>query len=386
MTTVFTRTVQGPALHVLVIGVGRYPHCGPEASFPPARGIGDLPGAARTAESMARWLVAEQTADPALPLASLELAISGDRAGSALRWDTGSRSVTVEGATRDHVTACFAAWLERCTGEDDVALLYFCGHGLASEPTEQILLLEGFGTPHDPFGHAVDLYRTYAAMRSCPAATQLFLIDACRLSPSGADPHSRFDALVPVPPGWPLWRTSELVLHSASFGQPAYAPADGDTHFSRAVREAFAGAAARQGDDGVWRVTTAHLGAAVADLMAHREATPPQRPEIVLAGSPGGTVLRVLPGTPEVPFQVRCAPDEAQPEADLSLVRPGAALATRHRPPGSPERWRGTVPVSSYDVRLHFPGGGWQDELREDWTVYPPCRTASVPVRRTEQV
>ncbi|MEU3262966.1 caspase family protein [Streptomyces bacillaris] len=393
MTRVFDRRITGTALHALVIGVGRYPHCGPGAPSALLQ-LPDLPGAARTAVAMARWLVDEQAEEKALPLASLELLVSAD---TPVTFDDGHRVHEVEPATREAVRQGFDRWYERCDSEDSTALLYFCGHGVALDGLQHALLLEDFGRAgRNPFEDALDFVRTYEGMRGCAAPVQCYFVDACReLVPF--EYLNQLNAWAPASLTNQLHRrTTDLVLYSTGYGQESYAPREGDTYFSQAVRAAFAGAGARRGHDGLWRVTTAGLGNGVRELMNHLpHATAPRhgradagwtdvlQQRAAQDGNPGDAVLRELPGRPKVPFTISCDVHEAQREAELSLLDLGGEQALRHRPRGDAGPWRGEIEADAYDLLARFPEERWHDEHLPREFVVPPSYPRSIPVRLT---
>lgn len=365
MTTVFSRNVtSGPRMHVLVVGVGRYPYCGPATDDEFTSRLRDLPGAAVTAAAVAGWFVADQAGDIAVPLASVEVAISADSPVIV-------ESKKVIRATRDGFEECFQRWYERCDDPDSVAVFYFCGHGCARDVTQQMLLLEDFGKGHNAFAHSVNFSATHTAMISCQARTQCYFIDACREIPLELEQSTRFEGITPAPGGSPAGRTTDLVVHAAEFGQPAYAPLVEPTRFAVAVRQAFAGGAARKSMDGVWRVTADQLGSAVQKLIKlssksskHQAAQP--------SGGADETVLRVLSKNPLVPFDLTCRPQEAHCDAVLRLAtkRDGVTATESFGP--MVESWTGKVQAGVYGVRLDFPANTWWHDDVDDCWVLPP--------------
>ncbi|OEV22151.1 hypothetical protein AN221_04430 [Streptomyces nanshensis] len=277
------------------------------------------------------------------------------------------------------------------------ALLYFCGHGVALDGLQHALLLEDFGRAgRNPFEDALDFVRTYEGMRGCAAPVQCYFVDACReLVPF--EYLNQLNAWAPASLTNQLHRRStDLVLYSTGYGQESYAPREGETYFSQAVRAAFAGAGARRGHDGLWRVTTAGLGDGVRELMDHLpHATAPRhgradagwadvlQQRAAQDGNPGDAVLRELPGRPKVPFTISCDPHEAQRQAELSLLDLGGEQALRHRPRGDAGPWRGEIEADAYDLLARFPEERWPDERLPREFVVPPSYPRSIPVRLT---
>ena len=183
MTTVIDTGRAGPQTHAFVVGVDHYPFCGPQgaqdgqfASL--ARGIPDLSCATASARAVATWLCENLLQDGYRPLGSLELLLS-TRAPAHV--DVGHGPIPVDTATFDHTEQAFDAWYQRCDQHaDNVALLFFFGHGLRLRSAD-VLLLGDVGRRRNAFfDHAWDFRRTKLAMSQCRSETQCFFIDACQ--------------------------------------------------------------------------------------------------------------------------------------------------------------------------------------------------------------
>ena len=181
MTQLFFSTGKpGPGLHALVIGVGAYAHLeggsGTEIEDPLRYGnLGQLTSPPRSALAFANWLRESNHDRWKAPLATIELLISPapsdpDPAGSSLIFPD---------ATIDGILAAFDAWTQRCGSDaNNVAVFYFCGHGLQSE--EQILLASDFGRYSNHFRGAFAFDSTREAFLQRLPKTQCFFVDACR--------------------------------------------------------------------------------------------------------------------------------------------------------------------------------------------------------------
>jgi hypothetical protein len=180
--------------------------------------LGQLSSPPVSAEALANWFLARQadprTAhgfhNPHVPLASIEMLISpswGTRDPVQLyRYArAGGDVIAVHGASRERISACYAAWLGRVkTQPDNIGIFYFCGHGLTG--LNDYVLPEDFGhEPLNPWHDAIDIAGTARAARRAVAGALYFFIDACRenereaLNPgAGAQPLHHVDVGKPV--------------------------------------------------------------------------------------------------------------------------------------------------------------------------------------------
>ena len=165
-----------PRLHALVIGVSRYPHLiggGGDPAQDPLM-LGQVTTPADTAREIAGWRTTGY-GNPARPLGSVELLLSDDQPAVA----------GAGPATMASIGQAVKRWRDRCsTQPDNIALFYFCGHGLAKD--EQYLLPEDFGDPAlaGPWQNCIDFEGLRLGLRSeCAARTQVFFVDACRETP-----------------------------------------------------------------------------------------------------------------------------------------------------------------------------------------------------------
>lgn len=358
-------------MHAFIVGVGAYTHCGPATEHTLLRRLQDLPAARATALAMTDWLISTQSGDTDLPLASVELLVSGTA-------PTTYQGEPVERADRARFAASFDRWFRRCDNPDSVALFYFCGHGCVRDPAYEMLLLEDFAElPTSPFDQSVNFTALYDAMAYCPARTQCFFVDACREIPFELEAMTRLRGFEPAPLSADLaGRTTALRVHSTQYGQLAFAPPDGPTHFSAAVRFALDGGAAWPQPDGRWRVAADRLGPAVRRFPGGHPGAAPESD-----GPAEATPLRTLPGAPAVPFRLGCDPVEALGAAELSLQRVrGRAVACQRSP--DPRPWHGTVPADFYDLHARFPEQEWHDGVRKGLFALPPFLDGQVEVSR----
>ncbi len=140
-----THRIDEPGTHVMIIGVGRYKFGkGPGASLV----AGDLPQLTSppiSARAVSDWFIKEFQ-NRQKPLVSVSLLLSEDEPHSyAPPRPAGAAPVIPPEATFDKVEAAAKNWTGRLAShKDNLAVLYFCGHG-ASLGQEAALLLSDFG-------------------------------------------------------------------------------------------------------------------------------------------------------------------------------------------------------------------------------------------------
>jgi hypothetical protein len=354
----------GPGMHALVIGVGGYAHLpggGGRTIADPLRygNLGQLTSPPRSALEFASWL---RDSDPirwAAPLASIDLRISPAPADP----NPDGSGADYSDATIDSITAAYDAWKERCaTDENNVAVFYFCGHGLQSD--EQLLLASDFGRyegNHFRGAFAFDSTRTGFLQR--PPRTQCFFIDACRevvpgvtvpLGGATADPLDRPDA------ARRRRCDHDLTLQSSTpFGTARGRPKN-VSYFTTALINALKGGAAVTNEFGEWVVRTDHVATAI-DILVEAEAGRPMPTAKGPAFLP--TVLYRPDGPPDVELTLACVPEPALGRATL-FYEPEHSGRTERTPP-MPHEWKVIVKAGYYLIGAEF----------EDHTYDPVSRT-----------
>jgi hypothetical protein len=333
--------------HALVIGVGGYRHLdgGLEEFEQVLEHVGllrQLTSPPRSALAFAAWL---QDRAPRLrtPLGSLEVLLSV-APGDDLKLPSGF----VPGAARQAIEEAYAAWRERCDRhEDNVAVFFFCGHGL--EKAEQYLLAEDFGANKlNPWAGAVAIDSTRLGFNACRARTQCFFIDACRnitsrmlLREPQATALEVFDHTTPE-------SQFNLTAKAAARNEEAFGPPRGVSWFTQALLRALDGAAARPGDRG-WTVETGGIAAHISEILA------------MVAGAEGGSgrcscsttgsTPLVDVDAPIVPVVLACSPQDANPAATLSWTPIGQGDGALERLGGP---WRLETTAGMYQAAARF--------------------------------
>jgi hypothetical protein len=366
---------EGPATHALVIGVGGYDHLRGGASTRKLQratrfgNLGQLTSPPRSAVAFARFLTSRPH-DWLAPLSTVDLLISTGPGDKLER--TVGRSAP---ATRDSIQTAFDSWWERCdTHPENVAIFYFCGHGL--QATNQVLLASDFGATGNPWAQAFDLNKTRQAFTANRARTQVFLIDACReVTTSNVE--------VPDPSAPPLREPEmrqpencehDLTIQATSRTKKAHGYEGDVSYFTKAVLHALAGGAAKA-RNGEWWVRSDLIAGNIKQLIELAGGTDP-RP---VAATSSATQLYRLPGAPDVRLEFGCNPAAATRAADLACWQPPAG-SRQARPTRNAKPWRLCVPAGIYQLEASFPDRSFQDAI-DLFSVEPPVTNESLPVQ-----
>ena len=314
MTLLFNQTPNppAPAVHILVIAVGKYPYLdgGTGTIMEPNGGLGQLESPITSAETFCNWLRNEFTPRN-LPIGSVEVLAS---VGGNF-FDHNGVAVQVIEPTMQNVRRAARDWVARANQhEDSFALFYFCGHGVSSGIVHS-LLLEDFGEDvNDPFTTgAIDAAAFMDGVGANGAKSQLFLIDACRTVGHTAFAHLGAQGGAPIisaKPNARLGIVEQACLWATSLGALAYGVVGQPSVFMSAMLHAMKGGGARQDDDdGSWFIDPETLKLSINHII--------QRDPAFTSGTlqyasldrvvKGLTVHRLL-GNPSVPVKVNCVP------------------------------------------------------------------------------
>lgn len=368
MTLIYENTTLAasqPKTHALVIGVGEYPHLKNGSAFKNApatvlTGLGQLTSSVVSAKEFAAWLVSDLD-NPKAPLATVELLLSP--AGPFT--PPGGATAQVEAADMKNVKDAFNRWYARCdTDAGNVAVFYFCGHGVEYDKT--ILFPEDFGSdPNTPWDTSIDFNKTFYGMGECKAQTQCYFLDACR--------EAAFDALksLGVSPR-PLKTTSLTVfqpraapiLKAAIPGKKAYGPANGVSYFTEELLRCMKGLGADNKVGKVWHVTPESITKAMVHVMSKRNLHCGKGGEYNVS-----SVLHTIPDPARSYAEVRCNPLAALQSASLELRKSGVQYT--RGPAAGP--WEEEVETGIYDVEVTFPAGAtYTATVSSGEIVYPP--------------
>lgn len=255
--------VNGPRTHALVIGVGAYLHVG--GGTAPIQGLAQdvavLNSPQVSASAFANWL-ADAMPRGDIPLGTIELLL-GD---GPFRRSDGTVFQVDQPVLQKLRTAC-SRWRERCDRDSgNVAIFYFCGHGIRGD--DDFLLAQDFGSDNHRFWENTFRFRrTYNAMANSNARVQLYFVDACRNSPRRwlEEDTTLATGLLGTYPYTDKARDANI-LYSTSANQFAEGSAEQVSRFTGKLLDCLRKyAGARKG--GVWTtVTTGSLVNAVQEI------------------------------------------------------------------------------------------------------------------------
>jgi hypothetical protein len=389
LTLIINRGLAGPQTHALVIGVGSYSNLQTPGLSPELRTLEPLASSPVSAFELIGWLEGEYN-NPSAPLGTVDCLIS-DPNGPAAFPRPPMRSYPIESPRMDLIQSAFDSWFDRCDQDPgNVAIFYFCGHGLMDNLGYSMLLTEDFGfTRHDPFRNSTVNFDLMArGMASNQAGTQLIIADACRhtmrearndLSPTSSQKLVRSNMNQ-------IHARRALVAQAAVLGSKAYTRVGQVTQFSQALLECLRGAGSERLGGGQWVVKLSRLSDALHRVLGRNARAPGairQPCENKTEGDAEATI-HVLRSNPEVPFCIGCDPHQAMQPADFSISLNKVAAPLLRRPPldaPPPTPWSSRAPVGCYTVSASFdPSGIYEDTSLDDEFFYPPCYDYDVPV------
>lgn len=320
-------------VHALLVGVGNYAD--------PA--IPRLASAPASALAFADWLHTKQ-AMPQAELGSIAL-LASSPSGAPLSW----QGQALAAPTRQNLQAAVDSWLVRAGSDpENVAVFYFCGHGVELGGGMQSLLLEdvNLASPADPFANALAFNDFLAGMESCGARKQVYVLDACRELPPGLDKWS-----TGVQPGSPFVRFNPIarhkqqprkcpVLQAAAASQKAWQGTQLGwfTEMLLAVLEGAAGSNRFSAQPNQYPVNTRDITATIDYLVKHDYLSSPVGPQSPRRAGDDDFDLH-LPDPPVVPVVVTAA--APQP---FDACSQGVVVQSQLLPP-----WRPLLAVGKYD-------------------------------------
>jgi hypothetical protein len=299
---------------------------------------------------------------------------------------------TVDEPTFDHIKTYTEEWAARLdTHRDNVGVFYFCGHGI--EPSALLVLPQDFGDkPLDPWGKAINLTSTFSNMAQINGRAQVFLIDACRDSPTDANnaalqqargSGSLGQSLITPIPGRIFQQRSAPLVTAAAIGQKAYAPSSGTepSFFATAALECFARGGAERFDGAQWVVTTDSLGRNMKERLRRVKLANSGTAACDVGGTSNFTVdLHRFSGRAAVLSRVTTNPPAVLAQAILQLN--DSVVAPRQRQTPAAEPWEDEVETdlhSAWELRVALPSGSqWGTKVVTGLRAHPPLFTPVV--------
>jgi len=377
MTTVLDETQPGqPYTHALIIGVGAYSHLpgGSKYDTAPARldfGLRQLTSPPISARYFADWLIRSFRNDDA-PLGTVEMLLS-EANPTPFGLPSGTQ-FNVEPATLDKVEQAFRRWYRRCDEHaDNLALLYFCGHGLLVGG-DQVLLAEDYGWDDlNEFAGAWYFEKTYKGMARCKAHLQCFFVDACDNVPAEARDIADAGARAFLSSSWPSARDPEqLVFTAAAPGSKANALPNQVSLFTEALVQSLEGRGCDPAYQSPWVVTTPYLVTAVNRIVAElSQGGPAQRPD------PRRQPSREMPlhmraAPPLIPVRIQFNPPAAIANANLELRSQTDPNWVQQRAQQPGEWVLNQVTAGVYQFRAQFPPPASYTDIDMPLPVLPP--------------
>ncbi|GHB32674.1 caspase family protein [Streptomyces chryseus] len=390
MTTLWQSQETGPAIHVLVIGVGRYDYFNGGSKHQArsetlAKGLGQLTAPPTSAYEVCVTLLKELRDVPGRALGSIEAVISAEDPqlppGFAdLFPDAGDEVGTT--AELEDVQEAFERWYERCDSDrGNVGLFYFCGHGLqlGAYGDHALLLQDTRANRFAAFENSIDVHGTVQSMQGNRAGIQCFFIDACRGS-QDVDLTLRSLQSTALGPKLQISHDPEqLVVYSTGPGAQAHGRTGESTLFTRSFLKALFSPEHRRDGQG-WQVTTTSVGTAIDQLMQWpglRHRGMPEQQCVTSSTNVRGGVLLQFTNRPQVSFHFDTAPTDALANASWSLADlRGNQVASRM--PG-PEPWIDSGPAGEGDLHVAFADGPYSTTSQQVW-LQPPCFHHTVQV------
>ncbi len=330
---IFDAKKKGPTTHVLIVGVGWYPHLpgGGKKQVADPQGLSQLTSPNASARALASWFLAKDGfVNRERPLSTLRLLTSEKKPKPFVNPKTAATLVP-EQATFAALKTAIDGWYRAGDASPlNLMIFYYCGHGLGSEAA-MTLLAQDFGAdPTNILDTALDFSGFRRGMKQCKARQQVYFVDACR---------SRSDILVYSAQfaGQPVKvasATTELkqqpVFWSTRFDAEAQGTKNKPSYYTETLIAALRGLGAER-TSGSWQVSTGALALALPHEMLRRNL-----PQLPPADDVTPFAIADVPVDPKVPVSVICDPEAARPSMKLSCSLATAVIKAETKPGAGP--------------------------------------------------
>jgi hypothetical protein len=379
MTTVYERNPPaGPGVHVLAIGVGRYPHLigGSRPLTNNPLGLAQLSSPPVSVKAIIDWFLASLVApgaagfaNPVTSLSSVEGLASADAPVSVA---SAGGAVQLEPATKDNIQDAFERWLDRLTSDDaNIGVFYFCGHGVMV--ADHYLLAEDFGRNNGvPWEKAFDMSNTIRAVERDAKGALYFFVDACREVSKdialtlGANPL----ALKAVDLKKPVVRTSTSLIEATGEGKLAFAVEGKVSRFTDALLTCMSGYCGVRGPgSATWDVDGETIASAVRKLLEKGNKTAKRRQVTDQRISGDSVPLLRLQAPPLVKVELDLIPEPMRALARMYLL---SAKGVQHDHDGAKGAFVTEVPRGMYVVGAKALAKEFGDLTFEDQDLIPP--------------
>jgi hypothetical protein len=370
-----------PYTHALVIGVNSYQFLpsNPGAQTGPDGnpitgldlGLGQLTTPSISARALAAWIAGNFYNEQA-PLGSLHLLVSEDNPASFQF--SQSQGAVPERARCEKVETAFKEWRSRCQrNPQNIALFYFCGHGVLVNG-DQVLLLEDYGADDwEPFKNTINIGQLQQGMEHCRAGLQCYFIDACsNFSYQAANLRNS------VGQSWSnsAWPQTQdqlpvtLVLKAAVEGKLSGGITGRVSRFTNALIQCLDGRGCYQ-EGGKWVVSTTSLIDSVYRVVEELN-TLEGGPALIPKATPvARSPIHYRQDPPLIPAVIQVEPARAMQYARLRLDTIKQSNWFRECIPGG-QPWKlDDIRAGSYFIRANFNPQEYQD-LEEVLMLTPP--------------
>lgn len=384
-----------PQTHVLIIGVNDYPHLPGGAKYdesPAAKhfGLQQLTSPVASAKALTDWLLTLHY-NPDVPLGSIELLLSptmytpSESAAAKLLIASGD-SIPVEPAELAAIKTATGRWyLKSNQHRDNIALFYFCGHGL--EASDRYLLPSDYGAnPLDWTDRLINFKLTHVNMQGCRAKTQCFFLDACRDKPVElqivAATNKMGQELIGPQLGSSLNRDARI-FHAAAPGKSAVGVPWQTSYFTQALLKCLNGMGSRYPDGEYAPVDHESLGTALKELIA-REATLKLECDTDGPSNLQSAVdLHLAPMPVKVLTSIHCQPPEAHEVGHISITDVTGEYISRETSDKNP--WKLAITAGKCTLRAEFDSTALYQDVEIEDIAFPPSFRRKIKVQRQPQ-
>lgn len=334
--------------------------------FAPEAGLEELTSPLYSVEAFADWLrVGLRVSDA--PLRTLRVLASSPTRDAP--WPNSE-------PTFENMKQYIQAWFDDVNEhEGNLALFYFCGHGLRVGDVHA-LLAQDFGSDvHAPFDYALEPELFAGAMRKAKARRQIYLIDACSTSvplPEDYD-EVRPRSVIQAARNHNLGVVKPVYIRASEFGTRAYGVENAPSLFMSSFLEAMNGAAALKRGPAQWVVKT-HMLKPALDWLIQRRPDGQGQEVSYGAGFSSAVDFHELAGAPLVPVQVSCDPEDFEAFSCLHVDQV-------HRCGAGQSPWNVDLTLGQHDFEA-VESGPDAPVLRGQTLaepVFPPYAMVSIP-------
>lgn len=373
MTIIDEIEIDEPATHVIVIGVGDYPHLlngsGDQLVEEECEKMGQLTSPPHSARKFANWLIKDSANQLVKPLSSVELLIS-DANNNMYTHPKTKKSIKIDRANKENTTNAIFEWVNRAKRhqggheQSDLVIFYFCGHGL-NTGGQWVLLLDDYGKNHRAkFSGAFDFNLFYHGMDQCDARLQLFFVDACRtFSDELLNLSSGVDPIIEGKKEFKFPRRYAPVYSASLPGSAAWGRKNKPAYFTEALIQSLRGAGSVK-SKGKWIVYADTLNRGISYNLRRKS----KRNQVTQVDKLiDGLQLIKIQGQPIIPVAIGCEPKEANAKATLTLSNNSGYKNSCSK---ITTAWDVEIPAGDYEFRATFEEIYRENHINQ--SVWPP--------------